>query len=119
MRYLRVPVVHLVLQDHLPADLGAVVHDDVHVGPRAELPLPVGDGGQRGYDEEGAADAHVEDLIQEGDGLDGLTQAHLVGQDAVFPGWQKSEGHRQAVAEGTSRSAITPKNTGSTSVYTN
>lgn len=86
MRYLRVSVKHLVLEDHLPADLGAVVHDDVHVGPRAELPLPVGDGGQRGDDEEGAADAHVENLVEEGDGLDGLPQPHLIRQDAVFPG---------------------------------
>ena len=77
---------HLVLQDHLPADLWAVVHDDVHVRPRAELPLPVGDGGQRGDDEEGPPNPHAEDLVEEGDGLDGLPQAHLIRQDAVFSG---------------------------------
>lgn len=43
--YLLVSVKHLVLEDHLPADLGPVVHDDVHVCPRAKLSLPVGDGG--------------------------------------------------------------------------
>lgn len=72
-RYLRVSVEHLVLHDHLPADLRAVIHDDVHGRPHAKLPLPVGDGGQRGDDEEGAADSHAEDLEQEGDGLDGLS----------------------------------------------
>lgn len=83
-RYLWVSVKHLVLQDHLPADLRAVIHDDVHVRPRAKLPLPVGDGGQGGNDEERAADPHVEDLIQKGDGLDGLSQPHLIGQNTVF-----------------------------------
>ncbi len=61
-----------------------MIHDNVHVCPRAKLPLPVGDGGQRGDDEEGATDPHVEDLVQKGDGLDGLSQTHLVCQDAVF-----------------------------------
>lgn len=62
-----------------------MIHDDVQGRPRAELPLPVGDGGQGGDDEEGAADPHAEDLVQEGDGLDGLSQTHLICQDAVFP----------------------------------
>lgn len=83
--YLSFSVEHLVLQNHLPADLGSVVHDDVHVRPRAELPLPVGDGGQGGDDEEGASDAHAEDLEEERDGLDGFPQTHLICQDAVFP----------------------------------
>lgn len=84
---------HLVLQDHLPADLRAVVHDDVHVCPCAKLPLPVGDGGQGSDDEEGASDPHVEDLVQEGDGLDGLSQTHFICQYAVFPA-QKDKGVR-------------------------
>ena len=83
--YLGVSVEHLVLQDHLPADLGAVVDNGVEGGPRAELPLPVGDGGEGCNDQEGPADAQAEHLVQEGDGLDGLPQAHLVGQDAVLP----------------------------------
>lgn len=60
-----------------------MVDDDVEVGPGAELALPVGDGGEWGDDEEGPFDAHAVDLLQEGDGLDGLSQAHLVCQDAV------------------------------------
>lgn len=65
--YLRVSVKHLVLEDHLPADLRAVIHDDIHGSPGAKLPLPVGDGGQGGDDEEGSADVHVENLKQERD----------------------------------------------------
>lgn len=82
--YLWISVKHLVLQDHLPADLRAVIHDDIHVRPRAELPLPVGDGGEGGDDEEGPADPHVEDLIEKGDGLDGLSQTHFICKYAVF-----------------------------------
>lgn len=81
--YLRVPEVHLVLLQHLPADYASVVDDDVEVRPRPELALPVSDGGERRDDEEGAPDAHAVDLLQEGDGLDGLPQAHLICQDAV------------------------------------
>lgn len=58
---------HLILKNHLPADLRAVIYDDVHGSPRAKLPLPVGDGGERGDDEEGAANSHGEDLIQKCD----------------------------------------------------
>lgn len=43
--YLLVSVKHLILEDHLPADLRPVVHDDIHVCPSAKLSLPVGDGG--------------------------------------------------------------------------
>lgn len=89
-------MIHLVLQDHLPADLRAVIHNDVHVRPRAELPLPVGDGGQGGDDEEGPADPHAEDLVQEGDGLDGLSQTHFICQYTVFSGWgEKRESVRE------------------------
>ena len=90
--YLRVSVKHLILQDHLPADLRAVVHDDVHVRPRAELPLPVGDGGQGGDDEEGPTNPHAEDLVQKGDGLDGLSQTHFIRQDAVFSESRNKDG---------------------------
>lgn len=91
--YLRVPEVHLVLLEHLAADHAAVVDDDVEVGPGAELALPVGDGGERRDDEERPFDAHTVDLLQEGDGLDGLPQAHLVRQDAV-PSEHTRQQHR-------------------------
>lgn len=68
-QYLSVFVKHFILQDHLPADLGAVVHDDVHVGPGAKLSLPVGDGGERRNDQEGPANPHIENLKEECDGL--------------------------------------------------
>lgn len=87
-------MVHLVLLQHLATDHAAVVHDHVEVGPRAELALPVGDGGEWRDDEEGAADAHALDLLQECDGLDGLAQAHFVGQDAVTPAWTHTKTHR-------------------------
>lgn len=60
-----------------------MVDDDVEVGPGTELALPVGDGGERGDNEERPLNAHTVDLLQECDGLDGLSQAHLVCQDAV------------------------------------
>lgn len=90
LTHLIVSMVHLVLQDHLPADLTAVIDDDVQLGPRAKLSLPVGDGGKRGDDEEGSSQTHVEDLVQECDGLDGLPQAHFVSQDTVFPAPRES-----------------------------
>lgn len=76
--YLWVSVKHLILQDHLPAYLWAVVHNNVHVRPCAKLPLPVGDGGQRRDDEEGPANPHAEDLVEKGDGLNCLSQTHLI-----------------------------------------
>lgn len=82
--YLSISVKHLVLEDHLPADLRAVIHDDIHVCPCTKLPLPVGDGGQRGDDEEGSTDVHVENLEQKSDWLNGLPQPHLICQYAVF-----------------------------------
>lgn len=99
-RYLRVSVEHLVLQDHLPADLRAVIHDDVHVRPGAELPLPVCDGGQRGDDEEGPADPHAEDLVQKGDGLDGLSQTHLICEYAVFSRRKNKDAMREQASLG-------------------
>lgn len=97
--YLCVPGVHLVLLQHLPADHGAVVDNDVEVGPRSELPLPVGDGGEGGDDEEGAPDAHTPDLLQKRDGLDGLPQTHLIGQDTV-PSVREEEREREGWGAG-------------------
>lgn len=81
--YLCIPEIHLVLLEHLPADHASMVDNDVEVGPGTELALPVGDGGERGDDEERPLNTHTVDLLQECDGLDGLSQAHLVCQDAV------------------------------------
>lgn len=112
--YLLVSVEHLVLQDHLAADLRAVVHNDVHVRPRAKLPLPVGDGGQRGDDEERPTDAHVEDFVQERDRLDCLPQTHFICQDAVFPeneqkvSRKKEARNRKWLPSGSGRSPVVP-----------
>ena len=62
----------------------AVVDDDVDVGPRLKLPLPVADGGERYDDEERTAYPEVDSLLEEGDGLNRLTQTHLIRQDAVL-----------------------------------
>lgn len=93
LAHLLVLVVHLILVDHLAADLAAVVDNDVDLSPGAELPLPVGDGGKGGDDEEGSPQAHGKHLKEEGDGLDGLPQAHLVSQDAVLPVLEESGKH--------------------------
>lgn len=58
--HLCISVHHLVLLDHLPADLAAMVHNGVHLCPRPELSLPVGDGGERSDDEERAMDSPEE-----------------------------------------------------------
>ena len=61
-----------------------VVEDAVHVGPLFHRPLPVLERGERGDDQERALDVfHGEEVVEEGDGLDGLSQAHLVSQDGV------------------------------------
>lgn len=71
--YLWISVKHLILQDHLPADLWAVIDNDIHVCPGAKLPLPVGNGGQGSNDEKRATDPHAENLVEKGDGLNGLS----------------------------------------------
>lgn len=70
--HLCISVHHLILLNHLPADLAAVVHDGIHLCPRPELPLPVSDGGERGNDEERAVDSPEEYFWKECDGLDGF-----------------------------------------------
>lgn len=82
--YLLILIQHLILLDHLPADLAAVVDDGIHLSPGAELALPVGDGGQGRDDEEWPPDPQQEYFVEERDGLDGLPQAHLIRQDAVL-----------------------------------
>ena len=61
-----------------------MVDHTVHVGPGLHLPLPVGDGGEGCEDEERPPHAALLHLPQEPDGLDGLTQSHLVGQNAAL-----------------------------------
>lgn len=61
--YLCIPEIHLILLEHLPADHASMVDDDVEVGPSMELALPVGDGGERGNDEEWPFNAHTMNLF--------------------------------------------------------
>ena len=59
------------------------VGEHVHVRPPLlELVLPGVEGGEGHDDEEGAVEGVlVEEVVEEGDGLDGLAEPHLVGQD--------------------------------------
>lgn len=63
-----------------PAHDIAQVHHHVHVrGPRVKLPLPGGERGQGHYQEEGPVElVLVEEVREEGDCLDGLSQTHLI-----------------------------------------
>lgn len=60
-----------------------MVDHHVELGPGPELPLPVGDGGERSDDQEWPLNALHVNLIEECDGLDGLSETHLVSQDTV------------------------------------
>lgn len=82
---LSVSEVHFVLLQHLAAECAAMIDDDVEVGPRPELALPVSDSGEGCDDQERPFDPSGEDLVQERDGLDGFPQTHLVSQDTVAP----------------------------------
>lgn len=82
--HLGISVHHLILLDHLPADLAAMVHNGIHLCPRPELPLPVRDGGEWGDDKERAVDPPEENLREKCDGLDGFSKAHLISQNTVF-----------------------------------
>lgn len=72
-----------------------MVHNGVHVGPGGELPLPVGDGGERSDDQEGALYSGGVHFGQQRDGLDGLPQTHLICQDAVLPERRQTQGERK------------------------
>ena len=65
-------------------NIPAMIHDDVHVRPLLKLSLPVADGRQRHDDKVRPLDPSIEHLLQEGNGLDRLSQAHLVSKDAVL-----------------------------------
>lgn len=60
-----------------------MIDDNVKVYPALKLSLPVGDGGKRCDDEEGAAHTGLVTRVHEAQGLDGLAQTHLIRQDAV------------------------------------
>lgn len=71
--YLCVSVVHLVGLDGLAAGLASVVDHRVELSPGPELSLPVRDGGERGDDQERPLDALHVNLVEECNGLDGLS----------------------------------------------
>lgn len=55
----------------------------IELSPGPELPLPVGDGGEWGNDQEWPLNALHVNLVEECNGLDGLSQTHLISQDTV------------------------------------
>lgn len=59
------------------------IDNHVHVwGPGLKLPLPGGERGQRHHQEEWPVQlVLVKQVGQKGDGLNGLSQPHLIGQD--------------------------------------
>ena len=61
--YFFILMVHVKLLDHVSRRHGAVVDDDVHVGPELELALPVADRRQRHDHQERTADAVLVDLL--------------------------------------------------------
>ena len=71
--YLCLSVVHLVGLDGLAAGLAAVIDHCIELGPGPELPLPVWDGGKWGNDQEWPLNALHVNLIEECNGLDGLS----------------------------------------------
>lgn len=77
-----------------------MVHNSVHLCPRIEFSLPVSNCGQWGNDQEGAMDAHIIYLLQEGNGLNSFAQSHLISQDAVLPvdsSWKKKSMSKDTV----------------------
>ena len=69
-------VLQLELPDDLPGLGAAVVADGVDVRrPGGELLLPGSHGGQRHHHQHRTLErVHVEEVLEEGDGLDGLTE---------------------------------------------
>ena len=72
---------------HVPAGDVAQVHHHVHVRrPQLDLALPGGERGQGHHQQKGPVQlVLLEQVAEEGDGLDGLAQAHLVCQDTAVP----------------------------------
>lgn len=71
--YLCLSVVHLIGLDGLAAGLAAVVDHSIELGPGPEFPLPVWDGGKWSNDQEWPLNALHVNLIEECNGLDGLS----------------------------------------------
>lgn len=69
--------------NRFPAHDISEINNHVHIrGPRVKLPLPGGECGQRHHQEEGAIQLMlVKQVGQEGDGLDGLSEPHLISKD--------------------------------------
>lgn len=81
-----VVVVPLVVLDAATARLPVlvVVQNAVHGSPLLHRPLPVLERGERSDYQEGPLGVfEVEEMVEEGNGLDGLAQPHLVSQDGV------------------------------------
>lgn len=85
--------VHLILLDHLSTSQAAMIDNGIHVGPGGEFPLPVGDSGKRSDNKERALDTSSVYLREQCDGLDGLTQTHLICQDTVLPNNNNKQMH--------------------------
>lgn len=62
-----------------------MIHNDVDIRPRFELSLPVRNGGEWGDDEVRPFHAEIVDGLKKCDGLNSLSKAHFVCQDAVPP----------------------------------
>ena len=76
----------LVLSDHGSTGTVANVSESVEVGsPMLQLAHPCGQRGEGHNDEEGAVlVAGMEEVREEGDGLNSLAETHLVGENAVL-----------------------------------
>ena len=68
------------LPHHVPTVNVPQIHDGVHLrSPGLKLPLPGGHGGERNDEEERPVQlVLMVQVVEEGYGLDGLTEAHLV-----------------------------------------
>ena len=81
--YLCISVVHLVCLNGFSAGLAAMVDHHIELSPGPEFSLPVWDGGERGDDQERTLNVFHVYLIEECNGLDRLSQPHLICQDTV------------------------------------
>lgn len=70
---------------HAPAANIAQIDHHVHLGgPQLDLPLPGGESGERHHQQEWPVKLVViEQVVQEADGLNGFSKAHLICKDAA------------------------------------
>lgn len=61
-----------------------MIHYDIHIGPAFELSLPIRDSGQRSYDQEWSTNPVFIDRVHECQGLNSLSQAHLIGENTIM-----------------------------------